>query len=144
MSDWKLQQMIKASGWPLAPECLAADADFNTRLDGGLVPLHWACREGKAGMLRHMIEHGANVHDHTEGGQTMLELALASGHFQTVMLLIDQLKLTGAPRPDDALRLRLTAAFSQGHTDARNRLQQALRDWDRLAKAALSPPAPPR
>lgn len=144
MSDWKHQQMIKASGWPLAPECLAADADFHARLDGGLVPLHWACREGKAGVLRHMIEHGANVHDLTEEGQGMLALALASGHFQTVMLVIDRLKSTGAPKPDAALRERLTATFSQGHTDARNRLQQALRDWDRLAKSAVKPAVLPR
>ena len=49
MTPWQLQQMIKASGWPLAAEHLAPGADFNARLDGGLVPLHWACTGGKAG-----------------------------------------------------------------------------------------------
>jgi ankyrin repeat protein len=144
MSDWKFQQMIKASGWPLAPDCLAAEADFTARLDAGLVPLHWACREAKAGVLRHMIEHGANLHDRTESGQGMLDLALASGHFQTVMLVIERLKSTGAPTPDAALRERLIKTFSQGHTDAKNRLQQALRDWDRLARSAVNPAVPPR
>ena len=128
--------MIKASGWPLAAEQLAADADFNARLQGGLVPLHWACQEGKAGVLKYMIEHGANVHDLTESGQGMLELALQSRSFQTVMLVIDQLKTTAAAPPSEALKKRLGAAFSDGHPNSRNRLQQALRDWDRIAKAA--------
>ena len=130
--------MIKASAWPLAADLLAPDADFTARLDGGLVPLHWACREGKAGLLKYMLEHGANVHDLTDSGQSMLELAITSRNFQTVMLLIDRLKTTGAPPPDEALKQRLTGAFSDGHPDARNRLQQTLRDWERLAKTAPS------
>lgn len=138
MSDWKHQQMIKASAWPLAADLLAPDADFTARLDGGLVPLHWACREGKAGLLKYMLEHGANVHDLTDSGQSMLELAITSRNFQTVMLLIDRLKTTGAPPPVEALKQRLTGAFSDGHPDARNRLQQTLRDWERLAKTAPS------
>ena len=59
MNDWKLLQMIKACGWPLAPELLANDANFNARLEGGLVPLHWACAQGKAGLVKHMIQNGA-------------------------------------------------------------------------------------
>lgn len=138
MSDWKHQQMIKASAWPLAADLLAPDADFTARLDGGLVPLYWACQEGKAGLVKYMIEHGANVHDHTESGQSMLELAITSRNFQTVMLLIDRLKTTAAPPPDEALKKRLTGAFSDGHPDARNRLQQTLRDWERIAKTVPS------
>jgi len=136
MSDWKHQQMIKASAWPLAADLLAPDADFTARLDGGLVPLHWACQEGKASLVKYMIEHGANVHDHTGSGLSMLELAITSRNFQTVMLLIDRFKTTGAPAPAEALKKRLTGAFSDGHPDARNRLQQTLRDWERIAKAA--------
>lgn len=131
--------MIKASAWPLAAEWLAPDADFTARLDEGLVPLHWACREGKAGVVKFMIEHGANVHDLTDDGKSMLELAIPSKSFQTVMLLIDRLKATGAPSPNEALKKRLNNAFSNGHPDAKNRLQQTLRDWERIAKAAPSP-----
>jgi ankyrin repeat protein len=142
MTDWKLLQMIKASGWPLAPELLASGADFNARLDGGLVPLHWACAQGKAGLVKHMTQHGAKVQDADADGQTPLDLALESGSFQVVMLVIDQLKALAAPAPDLALRQRLTTSFSKGHADARNRLVQTLKDWDRIARKAGTAPAP--
>ena len=134
--------MIKASGWPLAPELLTApDADFNARLEGGLVPLHWACTEGKAGLVAFMLERGANVLDAADGavsvaGRTPLYMAIHSGSFQTVMLVIDQLKVIGAPPADEALRKRLTGMVSKSHADAKNRLAQTLKDWDRIAKKA--------
>ncbi|MDP2262163.1 MAG: hypothetical protein Q8K24_03295 [Hydrogenophaga sp.] len=134
MSDWKTQQMIKASGWPLAPEALEAGADFHAVLDGGLVPLEWACREGKTSLLKHMIEHGARVADTADHGHALLALGLASGSFQTVMLLIDQLKVAGAPTPGEAQEKALLHTFRNAHTDARNRLQQTLKDWARKAR----------
>lgn len=134
MTDWKTQQMIKASAWPLAPDLLAPDADFQAELEGGLVPLHWACQQGKDGLVKYMIEHGANVQDHTRSGQSMLELAIGSKSFQTVMLLIDRLKAEAAEAPDEAQRKRLTQAFSAGHPNLKNRLQQTLKDWDRIKK----------
>lgn len=140
MNDWKLLQMIKACGWPLAPELLFVGANFNARLEGGLVPLHWACAQGKAGVVKHMIQHGADVQDAADDGQTPLTLALDSGSFQVVMLVIDRLKALSAPPADAALRQRLVDTFSAGHTDAKNRLLQTLKDWDRIAKKASSPP----
>ena len=134
MTDWKTQQMIKASGWPLAPELLAPGADCNARLAGGLVPLHWACQQGKAGLVKYMIEQGADLLDHTEDGRSLLELATDSESFQVVMRVIDQLKLLAAPAPDEALRKRLTHVFRNGHVNARNRLQQTLKDWDRISR----------
>ena len=131
--------MIKASGWPLAAEHLAPGADFNARLEGGLVPLHWACAAGKAGMVQHMLDHGANVLDAAADGQTPLTLAVESGSFQVVMLVIDRLKALGAPPPDAALRERMTRTFGERHTDAKNRLLQTLRDWDQRAKRADKP-----
>ena len=142
MNDWKLQQMIKACDWPLDPELLAIGANFNARLDGGLVPLHWACAQGKAGLVKHMTQHGADVQDADADGQTPLTLALNAGSFQVVMLLIDQLKALAAPPPDVALRQRLTGSFSKGHADARNRMVQTLKDWDRIARKAGTAPAP--
>ena len=139
MTPWQLQQMIKASGWPLAAEHLAPGADFNARLAGGLVPLHWACAGGKAGVVRHMIEHGADVQDAAADRRTPLAMAVGSGSFQVVMLVIDRLKALGVPPPDAALRRQMAGTFGQSHTDAKNRLQQTLRDWDRLAKKAASP-----
>ena len=139
MTPWQLQQMIKASGWPLAAEHLAPGADFNARLDGGLVPLHWACAEGKPGLVKHMIEHGANVLDAAADGQTPLTMAVGSGSFQVLMLVIDRLKALGAPPPDEALRRRMAETFGQSHTDAKNRLLQTLRDWDQRAKRSDKP-----
>ena len=139
MTDWKLQQMIKASGWPLPAEHLAPGADFNARLDGGLVPLHWACAAGKQGLVQHMLDHGANVLDAVADGQTPLTLAVESGSFQVVMLVIDRLKALGAPPPDTALRERMTRTFGERHTDAKNRLLQTLRDWDQRAKRVDKP-----
>lgn len=134
--------MIKACGWPLAPELLSSDANFNARLGSGLVPLHWACAQGKAGLVKHMTEHGANVQDADDDGQTPLTMALKSGSFQVVMMVIDRLKALSAPPPDLAMRKLLTESFNKGHTDARNRLVQTLKDWDRIAKKAGTTPAP--
>ncbi len=134
MNDWQLQQMIKASAWPLGPELLASGANFNARLQGGLVPLHWACAQGKAGLVQYMLRHGADVQDADAHGLTPLTLALNAGSFQVVMLLIERLKALAAPPPDQALRQRLSASFSKGHSDAKNRMAQTLKDWDRIAK----------
>lgn len=135
MTDWKTQQLIKASGWPLDAAHLAPGANFNARLEGGLVPLHWACAQGKAGVVNHMLAHGAQVHDTTADGRDMLTLAVQSKDFQTVMRVIDELKATGAPPPADDTRALLTHTFSASHTNAKNRLQQTLKDWVRLYKA---------
>lgn len=134
MSDWKTQQMIKASGWPEAPDALAIGANFNQATASGLVPLHWACQHGKAGLVRHMIAHGANVADVSADGKSMLALALDAQDFQTLMLLIDQLKATGAPPPDDATQERMTQSFRGSHPDSRNRILQTLNDWERIAR----------
>lgn len=134
MSDWKTQQMIKASGWPEAPDALAIGANFNQATASGLVPLHWACQHGKAGLVRHMIAHGANVADVSADGKSMLALALDAQDFQTLMLLIDQLKATGAPPPDEATQERMTQSFRGSHPDSRNRILQTLRDWERIAR----------
>ena len=134
MSDWKTQQMIKASGWPEAPEALAIGANFNQATASGLVPLHWACQHGKAGLVRHMIAHGANVADVSADGKSMLALALDAQDFQTLMLLIDHLKATGAPPPDEATQERMTQSFRGSHPDSRNRIVQTLRDWERIAR----------
>lgn len=131
---WRLQQMIKASGWPLAPEAFAPGANYSAKLEGGLVPFHWACQHGKDSLVKHMIEHGANVQDRTERGVSMLALALESKSFQTVMPLIDQLKAEAAPLPSDELKQRLLKTFSVGHVNLRNRIKQTIRDWESIQK----------
>lgn len=135
-NDWKTQQMIKASGWPLAPELLAPGNDFSVPLEGGLVPLLWAIAGGKTGPLQHMLEHGADLKGHALGSEGLLALALQSANYQTLMTVIDQLKANGSPPPGEALKQQLTHTFRASHTNARNRLQQTLRDWERISKAA--------
>lgn len=136
MTDWKTRQMIKASGWPHDPDTLAPGTDFNAPLADGLVPLHWAAQGGKAGLLAYLLANGADVNAQAPGGHGLLAWALASKNYQAVMMLIDQLKVTGSPPPDEALQKRLTQAFAGGHTNAKNRLQQTLRDWQRISKVA--------
>jgi len=137
-ADWKLQQMVKASGWPLAPELLYPGNDFCAPAGNGLVPLHWACAHGKDGLVKHMIAQGANVLSETPDGQSMLALAVQSGSFQTVMLLIDQLKALAAPLPHAELKERLVKTFGNGHPNQKNRLQQTLKDWERIRKLGAS------
>lgn len=134
MSDWKTRQMIKASGWPEAPEALAIGSNFNQATPSGLVPLHWACEQGKAGLVRHMIAHGANVADVAADGKSMLELALNAQDFQTLMLLIDQLKATGALPPSEEIKARLIKSSRGSHPDSHNRMLQTLRDWERIER----------
>lgn len=50
-----------------------------------------------------MIEHGANVLDAAADGQTPLTMAVKSGSFQVVMMVIDRLKALAAPPPGEAL-----------------------------------------
>ena len=45
----------------------------------------------------------------------------------------------GCPPPPQALQQGLAKAFSTGHTNARNRLSQTLKDWQRIHKAAKPP-----
>ena len=142
-ADWKLQQMIKASGWPLDPERLLPGNDFCAAAGSSLVPLHWACEHGKDGLVKYMIAQGANVLSQTPGGQSMLALAVQSGSFQTVMLLIEQLKALAAPLPNAVLKERLVTTFAKGHPNQKNRLQQTLKDWDRIWKASVKSNATP-
>jgi ankyrin repeat protein len=135
MTDWKTRQMIKASGWPHDPDTLAPGTDFNAPQADGLVPLHWAVQGGKPGLLAYLLAHGADVNAQPPGGHGLLAWALATQNFQAVMMLIDQLKATAAPPPDEALQKRLTQAFASSHTNAKNRLQQTLRDWQRISKS---------
>lgn len=135
MTDWKTRQMIKASGWPLGPDSLDPGTNFNAPQTGGLVPLHWAVQGGKSGLLEYLLTHGADVNEPPDGGYGLLMLAVGSTNYQTVMLLMDRLKAIGTPPPDVALQKRLTQAFATGHTNAKNRLQQSLRDWQRISKS---------
>lgn len=132
--DWRLQQMIKASGWPWAPDLLAPGSDFNAPVADGVSPLHWACTHGKDGLLKYMIGEGATLIDMAMDGQACLSMAVQSGSFQTVMLLIDWLKALNAPAPGPDTRQTLVKVFSTGHPNQKNRLQQTLKDWDRIQK----------
>lgn len=135
-TDWKIRQMIKASGWPLDADTLAPGTDFNAPQADGRVPLHWAVQGGKPGLLEYLLAHGADVNAMPPGGHGLLAWALASKSHQSVMLLIDRLKATGGTPPDEALQKRLTQAFAGSHANAQNRLRQALKDWQRVRRTS--------
>lgn len=142
--DWKLKQMIKASGWPLAPECLYPDRDFNAPVaPGDLVPLHWVCAHGKDGLLAYMLSQGADPLGTSADGQDMLTLALQSGSFQTMMRLIDHFKAQGQALPSPERQAEWLSRFAHGHPNQKNRLQQTLRDWARRQKMTHGQKTPP-
>lgn len=48
--------------------------------DHGFSPLHWACREGKNGVVDMLIMRGARINVMNRGDDTPLHLAASHGH----------------------------------------------------------------
>ncbi len=62
---------------------------LGTTTDGrGDRPIHHAARNGDTEIVRLLIEHGANVNDVSENGNTVLYCAGGHGHLATVQLLL--------------------------------------------------------
>lgn len=50
------------------------------RDDHGFSPLHWACREGRSGVVDMLIMRGARINVMNRGDDTPLHLAASHGH----------------------------------------------------------------
>ncbi|KAG9351831.1 hypothetical protein AGOR_G00027360 [Albula goreensis] len=62
--------------------------DLNQGDDHGFSPLHWACREGRSGVVDMLIMRGARINVMNRGDDTPLHLAASHGHRDIVAKLI--------------------------------------------------------
>lgn len=77
-----------ASAAPTRQMCLRHEPEgcnfllFNRYLsdDHGFSPLHWACREGRSGVVDMLIMRGARINVMNRGDDTPLHLAASHGH----------------------------------------------------------------
>ncbi|KAK2828673.1 hypothetical protein Q5P01_019707 [Channa striata] len=62
--------------------------DLNLGDDHGFSPLHWACREGRSGVVDMLIMRGARINVMNRGDDTPLHLASSHGHRDIVSKLM--------------------------------------------------------
>uniref|UniRef100_A0A8B9JC69 Scaffold protein ILK n=1 Tax=Astyanax mexicanus TaxID=7994 RepID=A0A8B9JC69_ASTMX len=62
--------------------------DLNQGDDHGFSPLHWACREGRSGVVDMLIMRGARINVMNRGDDTPLHLAASHGHREILGKLI--------------------------------------------------------
>ncbi|XP_015235243.1 PREDICTED: integrin-linked protein kinase-like [Cyprinodon variegatus] len=62
--------------------------DLNLGDDHGFSPLHWACREGRSGVVDMLIMRGARINVMNRGDDTPLHLAASHGHRDILAKLI--------------------------------------------------------
>lgn len=72
-----------------AETLLSRGAEANDALESGDTALHLAANTGSVGIVRLLLEHGADVVVRNIGGATALHLAASSGHADIAQLLID-------------------------------------------------------
>ncbi|KAK7926181.1 hypothetical protein WMY93_008491 [Mugilogobius chulae] len=72
--------------------CFVSDAEWYKIVvrndDHGFSPLHWACREGRSGVVDMLIMRGARINVMNRGDDTPLHLAASHGHREIVAKLI--------------------------------------------------------
>lgn len=61
--------------------------------DHGFSPLHWACREGRSGVVDMLIMRGARINVMNRGDDTPLHLAASHGHRDIVAKVNEQTAL---------------------------------------------------
>ncbi|CAG5156716.1 uncharacterized protein ALTATR162_LOCUS4512 [Alternaria atra] len=79
-------------------------------------PKHWtpamfAANAGRAGVLQALLSHGADPKVSSGDGVTILELAIKSGHLNTVKILLEA--LGGPEYPKDSVALQIAIAQSK-------------------------------
>ncbi|KAI8514584.1 Unconventional myosin-XVI [Branchiostoma belcheri] len=95
---------------------LQAGRDVNQRFPWlyGETALHWASRYGQTGVVKLLIQHGADVGARDIDGGTALHLAIRNGHTRIVELLIQHGADVTARDKDDMTALHW--ASRNGHT----------------------------
>src|SRR2546423_596576 len=56
------------------------DVNVNTKTSSGETALHWAARNGHEGVVRRLLEHGADVNARTKTRETALHKGALNGH----------------------------------------------------------------
>ncbi|CAG00468.1 unnamed protein product [Tetraodon nigroviridis] len=64
--------------------------DLNLGDDHGFSPLHWACREGRSGVVDMLIMRGARINVMNRGDDTPLHLAASHGHRDILAKVTEQ------------------------------------------------------
>jgi len=65
-------------------------AEIDSQTQSGYSPLHVASHFGQAGMVRYLLQNGANVHLVTEAGNTPLHHAAQQGQTLIITLLLEK------------------------------------------------------
>ncbi|KAG7217228.1 hypothetical protein INR49_027772 [Caranx melampygus] len=88
---WTTQRMTSTWGSCEKPRQLppgSANVKDSIGDDHGFSPLHWACREGRSGVVDMLIMRGARINVMNRGDDTPLHLASSHGHRDIVAKLI--------------------------------------------------------
>ncbi len=96
-------------------------ADINMRTREGHTALHLAASNGRAPIVRFLLQKGANANLTDTNGCTVLRLAAENGHLSTVKLLL----MAGADLNEDFLQLGATlkSITQNGHDKVANLLE---------------------
>ncbi|XP_035714744.1 ankyrin-3 isoform X3 [Folsomia candida] len=68
----------------------SGNAEIDPQTQSGYSPLHVASHFGQAGMVRYLLQNGANVHLTTEAGNTALHHAAQQGQTLIITLLLEK------------------------------------------------------
>ena len=86
MSDVKIIEAVKAGNSNIE-ELLAAGEDVNQQDEQGWTPLNWAAGKGDLGIVKLMLDRGADVFKVGRDQRTPYKIALAAGHPEVVRSL---------------------------------------------------------
>lgn len=111
-----------------------ADPDVLSR-DSGLSPLHRAAWNGHDGIVRMLLQHGADVNLKSRDGSTALHYAVAAAHEDTAKLLLDY--RVDAAQPDQYGETAEDLARNSGHDNLARQIQEHISFWHARRVKAL-------
>lgn len=111
-----------------------ADPDALSQLDG-LAPLHRASWNGWDGIVRMLLQHGAEVNIKSRDGSTALHYAVAAAHDDVAQLLLDY--RIDAGQPDRFGETPARMADDSGHDNLARRIREHISHWHSRRVKAL-------